>query len=408
MANTQPPTTRGIPGAHKLIPTRPKSSCAPELPHSLTTPLSTLLTHILKLRGSPWPSVFDSSLIQFLRPNQCPSLYICGSFPSQFRVRYRTGRLGAHKSVEIDRSKPKGDHRCGDGSAPRRAGRRANYEDRAMELLASSNRGGPLKCLKANVNADRGCRMPVALVAVSISALLATGCVSLDAPPSPFGSVGPVDLERSSSSEDLSLYIGSVGDTFSALIGAASVRSSGTRETFFEPRAPLNGPVVANRALSVSDNRAWQFAPNDSVTATPISVAVDLDPTGFDPHSWMFPTDLLAEPDPAAESEVELADARVFLVDARPLLIAPTRTLVSPMLSSTTTTTYRDVWQGVMKATAVGFLAVVLMVPVGCSFAAGVVCTQPRAGPRRRRAIRQGSGRFLAGLSRAIANVPAH
>lgn len=280
-----------------------------------------------------------------------------------------------------------------------------------MEPLASSNRGGLLKCLKAKVNVDRRWGMPVApvaLVAASISALLATGCVSLDAPPSP---ASLVELEPPSTSEDHSLHVASIGDTFSAFISAASVRGSDPRATLLEPSGPLGGPLIANEALSASDNGAWLFALNFSLVSDPISVAIDTDPFGIVPEFRVSPTDFLLDLNLAAaalvEGVAELADSQVAPFDVRPAIAAPTETLVSPVVSSMTMTPRRDVWQGVMKATAVGFLAVVMLVPLGCSFAAGVVCSQPRAGPRRR-ASRRISGRFLGGLSRAIASVPAH
>jgi len=46
-------------------------------------------------------------------------------------IRYRTSKFGAHKSVEIDRSEPKGVELIdrGDVSAPPGADRRANYKE---------------------------------------------------------------------------------------------------------------------------------------------------------------------------------------------------------------------------------------------------------------------------------------
>ena len=73
------------------------------------TPLSTLLTHFLTLHGSLCFTVRSSKPT----PNSDPSVSIGVHlwFLPFHRVRYRTGKFGAHKSVEIDRSKPKGDDR---------------------------------------------------------------------------------------------------------------------------------------------------------------------------------------------------------------------------------------------------------------------------------------------------------
>ena len=96
-----------------------------------------------------------------------------------------------------------------------------------MELLTSSNRGGPLKCLKAKVNVDRLCGTPVALVAASISAFVMTGCVSLDAP-NPMSPASVVDLEQPPISP---------------------VESSDSQVTHLES----SGSLVANQALSIAD-----------------------------------------------------------------------------------------------------------------------------------------------------------
>ena len=365
------------------------------------TPLPMLLGHSLPLRGSRRPSVFHSSSLQSRPPNQCPSVFICGSFPFSVRRRYRTGNVDAHKSTEIDRSKPKGDHRCGDSSAPRWAGRRTNNGDRAMELLASSNREGPPKCFKSNVNVDRLCGKPVALVAAAITVLLTTGCVTLDAPPSSIGLAA-----------DEPVHIANVGDPLLAFISAANVRVSNTRQTLFEPRSPL----VANQAMLVPDNGAWLFGSNDGVVAPLLSTAIDSAPIGIDPHFWESQTDLRLE----FESELavvmepaeELAGLPGVPVVVQPVLAAPVGTLPSPVASSMESISRQDLWQSVMKATAVGFLAFVLLVPMGCSFVAGVVCGQPRASPKpkpkRHWGRRRESGQLFVGLRHAIANVPAH
>ena len=269
-----------------------------------------------------------------------------------------------------------------------------------MELLTSSNRGGPKQCLRTNPNVDRLWGKPVALVAASISALLATGCVSLNAPPSPFRLA-----------EDEPLHIASVGDPYSAFISLVTVRDSDTRRTLFEQGGLLGGPFVVDQALSASDNGAWLLAPNDGVVAPPISFAIDFDPFAIDPHLWVSHTDLRLEFETVAAPEIEpaikLADFQVVPADVQPAFAAPVGTLISPVANSRILISRQDVWQSVMKATAAGFLAVVLLVPLGCSFAAEVVGSRRRTRPRRRRAIRRAPGLPMGSLSRAIANVPS-
>lgn len=270
-----------------------------------------------------------------------------------------------------------------------------------MELLVSSNSGEPQKCLRAKVNVDRLWGKPVALVAASIGALLTTGCVSLNAPPSPFRLV-----------ENDPPHIASVEDPSSALISPATVRGSDTRRTLFDPNGLFGPPLVVNQAFSASDNGAWPFAPNDLVMTPPISFAIDFDPLGFDPHLWVSQTDLRLElasvAAPGMEPAMELADFQVMPADVQPAFAAPVGTLTSPVANSKILISRQDVWQNVMKATAVGFLAVVLLVPKGCSFVVEVLCGQPRAGPRRRRARRRAPDLCMSSLSRAIANVPSH
>ena len=311
-------------------------------------------------------------------------MFICGLGVSPVRFRYRTGRFGAHKSVEIDRSKPKGVVRCGDSLVLRRAGRRIDFGDRAMDLLTASNCGGLKQCFKADVNVDRRRGRSVALVTALMSVLLATGCVSFDAPPRP---ASLVDLERPPISH---------------------VESSDSHVTLFKSREP----PVANQALSIADNNDWLFAPNDLFVATPMSVATDFDWFRIDRHLWFLQTNLLAEFETVSADSVvpvvKLTKAQPVPVDVRSTLAVPVGSPISPVVSSRILIPRQDLWQGVMKATAVGFLAFVLLVPIGCSFVAGFVCSQPQAGPRRRRARRRTSDRFLVGLRQAIANVPAH
>ena len=268
-----------------------------------------------------------------------------------------------------------------------------------MELLASSNRGGPPKCFKANVNVDRHCGKRVALVAAAITVLLTTGCVTLDAPPS------SIRL-----AEDDPSHIASVGDPLLAFISAANVRVSNTRQMLFEPSRPL----VANQALSVLDNGVWLFGPNDGVVTSPILAAIDAAPIGIDPHFWESQTELRLEFESelalVMEPEEELAGSELFPVVVQPVFAASVGMLTSPVVGSKSKEliSRQDLWQSAMKATAVGFLAFVLLVPMGCSFVAGVMCGQPRAGPRRHWGRRRESGRLFVGLRHAIANVPAH
>ena len=352
-----------------------------------------------RLRPSPSLDVFQGSR-EGSNPSYsqlCSSVFICGLGLSQVRVRYRTGRFGAHKSVEIDRSKPKGVSRCGDGSVLRSAGRRTDFGDRAMDLLTSLNHGGRQKCLQANANVDRRWGKQVALIAAATSALLTTGCVSLNAPPS------SIRL-----AEDDPLHTASVGVPLLGFVGAANGRISNTRQTLFEPSSRL----LLNQTSSASDNGAWLFTPYDAVAAPPISVAIDFTPFGVDSHLWKPQTDLRLEIESVAalglEPVAELTDSHRVPVEVQPTIAAPVEALISPAVSSRILIPRQDLWQSVMKATAVGFLAFVLLVPIGCSFVAGFVCSQPRAGPRRRRARRRSSDRFLVSLRQAIANVPAH
>ncbi len=84
------------------------------------TPLSTLLTHFLTLPGSLCFTVRSSKPT----PNSDPSVSIGVHlwFLPFHHIRYRTSKFGAHKSVEIDWSEPKGVESIGRGdvsAAPR-------------------------------------------------------------------------------------------------------------------------------------------------------------------------------------------------------------------------------------------------------------------------------------------------
>ncbi len=281
-----------------------------------------------------------------------------------------------------------------------------------MELLASSNRGGPLTCLKANANVARLWGPRVVIVAASITALSATGCASFDAPQS---AISLADLERPVVGvADGGLGVAgnvlpawwfaqvdpldspNVGDLFSVLNSAANVRRSDAGDAPFQP----TWPVYMDDDVSVADTGAGFGAPRDEDLPTSPSTSVDAEPAGPDRPLSAPSTDLLSD----IGSGLGSANLPVVRFGGPPSPTPLTGALVLPVITSTTMTFPGEVWQGVMTATAVGFLAAILLVPLGCSFVAGAVRAQPRDQPRRKRA----PSRLLAELSRAIANVPAH
>ncbi|MEE9129222.1 MAG: hypothetical protein V3T84_04330 [Phycisphaerales bacterium] len=279
-----------------------------------------------------------------------------------------------------------------------------------MELLASSNHGGPTTCLETNVNVRRRCGQAIVLVTVSIVALVATGCASLEAPQS---AIGLADLERPLNSapptefgvdvlaellvEPVAVLEGNdlVAHWFS---GGDPLQAPSMRDTLFERRWPL---AASEEALAASDDWDWTrlWVPSHADLLTPLSVALDTDSSAADSPWWASAPDVQL----ARAAVLPRADSQVVAIDEPPSL-TPRGALVLPVITSTTMTFPVEVWPGVMKATAAGFLAAILLVPFGCSFAAGAVRGQPRASPRAKRA----PSRFLADLSRAIANVPAH
>ncbi len=278
-----------------------------------------------------------------------------------------------------------------------------------MELLASSNRGGPVTCLETNSNARRRCGQAIVRVAVSIVALVATGCASFD--DAPRSAIGLADLERPLNRApptefgvdvraELLVEPVAVLESNDLLAhwfsGSDPLQAPNVLDTLFERRRPL---AASEAALAASDDWTGLWAPSYADLLTPLSVALDTDSSAPDSPWWTSTPDLQLE----SAAVLPRADSQVATFDEPPSP-TPRGALVSPVISSTTMTFPEDVWQGVMKATAVGFLAVILLVPLGCSFATGVVCGQPRASPRPRRA----PSRLLADLSRAIANVPAH
>ncbi len=265
-----------------------------------------------------------------------------------------------------------------------------------------------MTCLKANANVDRRCGQTIVLVAVSIVALVAAGCVSYDAPRS---AIGLADLERPLESAPPSEFGVDVlaellvepvavleGNDLLAhwFSGGDPLQAPSIRDTLFERRWPL---AASEEALAASDDGTRLWVSSNADLLTPLSVALDTDSSAPDSPWWAPAPDLLLD----SAAVLPRADSQVVAID-EPLSPTPPGAMVLPVITSTTMAFPGEVWQGGMKATAVGFLAAILLVPLGCSFAAGAVCGQPRDQPRRRRA----PSRFLADLTRAIANVPAH
>ena len=279
-----------------------------------------------------------------------------------------------------------------------------------MELLASSNRGGPVTCLETNLNVRRRCGRVVVRVAVSIVALVATGCASFGGAPRsaigladlarPLNSAPPSELEVDVRAELLFEPVAVLeGNDLLAhwFSGGDPLPAPSMRDTLFERRWPL---AASEEALPASDDWTGLWAPSYADLLTPLSAALNTGSSAPDSPWWASAPDLRLD----SAAALPRADSQVVAIDEPPSPTPLTGALVSPVITSTSMTFPGDVWQGVMKATAVGFLAVILLVPLGCSFAAGVVRGQPRASPRARRA----PSRLLADLSRAIANVPAH
>ena len=280
-----------------------------------------------------------------------------------------------------------------------------------MELLASSNREGSMTCMETNLNAGRRCGQAIVLVAVSIVALVATGCASFDAAPRsaigladlepPLNSAPPLEFEVYVVAELLVEPVASLeGNALLAhwFSGDDPLQAPGMRDTLFERRWPLD----ANEEEAIVSFDDWTrfWVPSQADLLTRLSVALDADSSAADSPWWASAPDL----PPESAAVLPPADSQAVAFDEPPAPTPLTGAMVSPVITSTTVTFPGHVLQGVMKATAVGFLAVILLVPLGCSFATGIVCGQPRASPRARRA----PNRLLADLSRAIANVPAH
>jgi hypothetical protein len=280
-----------------------------------------------------------------------------------------------------------------------------------MELLASSNRGGSVTCLETNLHVGRRCGQAIVRVAVSIVALVATGCASFDG--APRSAIGLADLEHPLDSAPPSefgvdvvaeLLIEPVavleGNDLLAhwLSGGDPLQAPSMRDTLFERRWLL--AASEEEALAASDDWTRLWALSDADLLTPLSVALDTDSSAADSPWWASASDLQLD----SAAVLPRADSQVVAIDEPPSPAPPGALVVPVVVGSTPLTVGSDLWQGVLQATAVGFLAVVLLVPLGCSFAAGAVRGQPRAGPRARRA----PSRLLADLSRAIANVPAH
>ena len=281
-----------------------------------------------------------------------------------------------------------------------------------MELLASSNCGGSVTCLETNLNVRRRCGQAIVLVAVSIVALVAAGCASFD--DARQSALGLADLERPLNRTPPSEFGGDVraellvepvavreGNDLLAhwFSGDDPLQAPSIRDTLFERRWP---PAASKEALTASEDWDWTrlWVPSHADLLTPLSVALDTDSSAPDSPWWASAPDLQLD----RGAVLPRADLQVVAIDEPPSPRPPAGAQVSPVITSTTMTFPGDLWQGVMKATAVGFLAVVLLVPFGCSVAAGAVCGQPRDQPRRRRA----ASPLFADLSRAIANVPAH
>lgn len=267
-----------------------------------------------------------------------------------------------------------------------------------------------MTCLETNLNARRRCGRVIVLVVVSIVTLVATGCASFD--DAPRSAIGLADLERPlnrapPSEFGVDVRVELLVEPVAVLEGNAllahwfsggdPLQAPSMRDTLFERRWPR---AASEEALAASDDWTGLWASSYADLLTPLSVALDADSSAPDSPWWASAPDLPLD----SAAVLSRADSQVVAIDEPPLPTPLAGALVSPVITSTTTTVPGDVWQGVMKATVVGFLAVILLVPFGCSFATGVVCGQPRAGRRAKRA----PSRLLADLSRAIANVPAH
>ncbi len=266
-----------------------------------------------------------------------------------------------------------------------------------------------MTCLETNSNVGRRCGQAVVFVAVPIVALVAAGCASFDdaprsaigladlerplnrAPPSEFG----VDVRAELLVEPVAVLEGNdlLAHWFS---GGDPLQAPNVLDTLFERRRPL---AAREEALAASDDGTGLWAPCYADLLTLLSVALDTDSSAAGSPWWASAPDLQLD----SAAVLPRADSQVATFDEPPSPTLP-GALVLPVITSTTMTFPGDLWPGVMKATAVGFVAAILLVPLGCSFAAGVVRGRPRAGPRARRA----PSRLLADLSRAIANVPAH
>ena len=278
-----------------------------------------------------------------------------------------------------------------------------------MELLTSSNHGRSVTCLETNSNARRRRGQAIVLVAVSIVGLVATGCASFD--DAPRSALGLADLERPLNSapptefgvdvrakllvEPVAVLEGNdlLAHWFS---GSDPLQAPSVLDTLFDRRRPL---AASEAALAASDDWTRLWVPSHADLLTLLSVALDTDSSAADSPWWASAPGLQLD----SATVLPRADSQVVAIDEPPSPTPP-GALVSPVITSTTMIFPVEVWQGVMKGTAVAFLAAILLVPFGCSFATGLVCGQSRAGPRPRRA----PSRLLADLSRAIANVPAH
>lgn len=94
-----------------------------------------------------------------------------------------------------------------------------------------------------------------------------------------------------------------------------------------------------------------------------------------------------------------LIDIDAALFDEPPDMM--TTNPARPAITMTSTTSLIEVF---MRSTAIAFLAAVLLVPVGCSFAAGTLYGWPRDGPQPA----ADTGHVLDDLSRLLANVPSY
>jgi len=258
---------------------------------------------------------------------------------------------------------------------------------------------------------DRRCRcgQAIVLVAVSIVALVATGCASFgDAPRS---AIDLADLERPLDSTPATEFGVDVRAELS-VEPVAVRRDNDLLAHWFSGGDPLQAPSMHNTLFErpwplAASEEAWApsdgtrlWAPSHADLLTLLSVALDTDSSAPDSPWWASAPDLQLDD----AGVLPRADSPVVAIDTPPSPHPLSGALISPLITSTTTTLPGELWQNIMKATAVGFVAVILLVPLGCSFAAGAMRGQPRAGPRARRA----PNRLLADLSRAIANVPAH